>query len=152
MSQSMLFNLNSQTITQFRAIRTETFRFLFNPTNKCNELLNNSNRSLFNQLKLKYFTIRTGSNGPIYNLKNNLNSVKKTKNVQLTNQLKCFNSSNKPSNGEATLNTQKLAEEKSLSIFKRFKEAYKQHGKILIWCHVITCCGWITGFFFLSKG
>ncbi|CAF0969037.1 unnamed protein product [Brachionus calyciflorus] len=40
----------------------------------------------------------------------------------------------------------------SLSIFKRFKEAYKQHGKILLWCHFISCWGWVIGFFFLAKG
>lgn len=39
----------------------------------------------------------------------------------------------------------------SISIFKRFKEAYKQHGKILIWCHFISCWGWVIGFFFLAK-
>jgi hypothetical protein len=41
--------------------------------------------------------------------------------------------------------------EQSLSIFKRFKEAYKQHGKVLIYCHITTCFGWIIGFFLLSK-
>lgn len=39
----------------------------------------------------------------------------------------------------------------SMGIFKRFKEAYKQHGKILIACHVLTSIGWYVGFFFLSK-
>ncbi len=43
------------------------------------------------------------------------------------------------------------SEQQSLSIFKRFKEAYKQHGKVLIYCHITTCFGWIIGFFFLSK-
>lgn len=38
----------------------------------------------------------------------------------------------------------------SLSIFKRFKDAYKQHGKILIYTHIVLCCGWIVGFYFLS--
>lgn len=39
----------------------------------------------------------------------------------------------------------------SIGIFKRFKEAYKQHGKVLIACHVLTSIGWYVGFFFLSK-
>lgn len=39
----------------------------------------------------------------------------------------------------------------TLSIFQRFKEAYKQHGKILIYCHIITCCGWFAGFFVLAE-
>ncbi len=37
------------------------------------------------------------------------------------------------------------------SIFKRFKDAYKQHGKVLIYVHIATCFGWIIGFFALSK-
>ena len=39
----------------------------------------------------------------------------------------------------------------STSIFKRFKEAYKQHGKILIAVHFTTGAGWVFGFFLLSK-
>lgn len=37
------------------------------------------------------------------------------------------------------------------NIFKRFKIAYKQHGKILIICHLISSWGWIVSFFFLAK-
>ncbi len=37
------------------------------------------------------------------------------------------------------------------SIFRRFKDAYKQHGKVLIYVHITTCFGWIIGFFALSK-
>ncbi|RMZ96128.1 hypothetical protein BpHYR1_044184 [Brachionus plicatilis] len=39
----------------------------------------------------------------------------------------------------------------SVSIFKRFKDAYKQHGKILIACHFVSSWGWIISFFFLAK-
>lgn len=39
----------------------------------------------------------------------------------------------------------------SVSIFKRFKDAYKQHGKILVGCHFISSWGWVISFFFLAK-
>lgn len=39
----------------------------------------------------------------------------------------------------------------SKSIFKRFKDAYKQHGKVLIYVHIATCFGWVLGFFALSN-
>lgn len=69
------------------------------------------------------------------------------------NEIKCFNSTS-PHVNETPINTitEATAKQQSLNIFKRFKEAYKQHGKILIWCHVATCCGWFAGFFLLSKG
>lgn len=51
----------------------------------------------------------------------------------------------------ATTVTQSPAAE-TASIFKRFKEAYKQHGKILICTHAVTSIGWYSGFFMLSKG
>lgn len=52
-----------------------------------------------------------------------------------------------PKSSEAELKTTTTTS----GIFQKFKEAYKQHGKILLYCHIITCCGWITGFFFLAK-
>lgn len=45
----------------------------------------------------------------------------------------------------------KANDPQSSSIFKRFKEAYKQHGKILIAVHFTTGAGWVFGFFLLSK-
>ena len=49
------------------------------------------------------------------------------------------------------LNTTSGGQQQSLSIFKRFKEAYKQHGKVLIYCHLTTCVGWMIGFFCLFE-
>lgn len=43
------------------------------------------------------------------------------------------------------------AKAQTFSIFQRFKQAYKQHGKILIYCHILTCCGWFAGFFVLAE-
>lgn len=37
------------------------------------------------------------------------------------------------------------------SIFKRFKEAYNKHGKVLIAVHIVTSCSWVTSFFILSS-
>lgn len=48
--------------------------------------------------------------------------------------------------------SESTARAETMSIFKRFKAAYKQHGKILIWTHLVTSVGWITGFFMLAEG
>ena len=37
------------------------------------------------------------------------------------------------------------------SIFKRFKDAYRKHGKVLLYIHFSTCICWIIGFYFLAK-
>ena len=76
------------------------------------------------------------------------NSQKK----QLSNQNQRPSTNNAGRNEATPTNSEAVAGQVKLSIFKRFKEAYKQHGKILIWTHVVTCCGWIVGLFFLSKG
>lgn len=61
-----------------------------------------------------------------------------------SNNLKLINRRNNSVNNPG----EEIAQQsQSLSIFKRFKEAYRQHGKILIWVHVLTCMGWMTGFF-----
>jgi hypothetical protein len=49
-----------------------------------------------------------------------------------------------------TPSTATTTEAQSKSIFKRFKEAYKQHGQVLIYTHIVLCCGWIVSFYFLS--
>ena len=48
------------------------------------------------------------------------------------------------------LEQQQITPQQSASIFTRFKEAYKQHGKVLVCCHLVLCVGWITGFYILS--
>lgn len=55
-------------------------------------------------------------------------------------------------NNPSTKNLGESTQQPKLSIFKRFKEAYKQHGKVLIYCHLINCSGWMVGLFFLAKG
>ena len=48
-------------------------------------------------------------------------------------------------------NSEKVSEEvKNKSIFSRFKDAYKQHGKVLIYCHIASSFGWVFSFFALS--
>lgn len=60
-------------------------------------------------------------------------------------------SSKATSTTATTVAEQQAVNATSLSIFKRFKEAYKAQGKVLIYCHIVTCCGWMVGFYFLSK-
>ena len=38
-----------------------------------------------------------------------------------------------------------------LSIFMRFKEAYKKHGKVIVFIHLGLCVVWVYGFYILSK-
>lgn len=40
---------------------------------------------------------------------------------------------------------------KSLSIFQRFKQAYKQHGKVLVGVHVATSTVWLGCFYYLAQ-
>ena len=42
-----------------------------------------------------------------------------------------------------------LVEEKT-GILKRFREAYKQYGKILVCVHVVTSAMWIGGFYYAA--
>ncbi len=52
---------------------------------------------------------------------------------------------------ETIANNTQAAEASSLSIFKRFKDAYKQHGKVLVGVHILASFGWIFSFFALAK-
>ena len=46
---------------------------------------------------------------------------------------------------------QKTLKEAEMSLFARFKDAYKKHGKVLIITHVILSCGWFGGFYWLAE-
>ena len=98
-----------------------------------------SSRTLPNQFRLRRSTDETQLS---QNFKQSLLVTNRTK-TQANNQNRL--------NSNVESKSQSPAAPPSNSIFKRFKEAYKQHGKILIWCHVVTCCGWITGLFVLAK-
>ncbi|KAK3086206.1 hypothetical protein FSP39_015197 [Pinctada imbricata] len=37
-----------------------------------------------------------------------------------------------------------------LTIFQRFKQTYKEHGKILIGVHLVTSAGWFGSFFYIA--
>lgn len=133
---------------------------LFSVTNKSVleqlRLVNTSSRSLNLNHRKNYFIkpqlMKLATNGKI-SMKSVIRIDKKNININPSNnqQLKANGSGETANNSAPTAGTVGT-QQKSASIFKRFKEAYKQHGKILIWTHAITCCGWITGFFMLSKG
>ena len=42
-------------------------------------------------------------------------------------------------------------EEESVGIFKRFKDAYKQYGKVMIVFHVATSCVWYGSFVYAAS-
>ena len=43
------------------------------------------------------------------------------------------------------------SDSKSLTIFQRFKRAYKQHGKVLVGVHVATSTVWFGCFYYLAQ-
>ena len=58
----------------------------------------------------------------------------------------------KPSKGkEGTVKEETTAGEENLSIFKRFKRAYKEHGKILVAVHVATSIVWYGSFYTAAR-
>lgn len=54
-------------------------------------------------------------------------------------------SSEKPKEDQGT----DTSEPKELSIYQRFKKAYKEHGKVLVGVHVLTSTVWISSFYYL---
>jgi len=44
-----------------------------------------------------------------------------------------------------------VGEPEKLSVFKRFKKTYKEHGKVLIGVHLFTSSIWFGSFYFLAK-
>ena len=154
--QSRIFFINYSNIQKFTILNqnlsTNVLRSKLSTNFIRNTIQIRKNNFLIscNQLRLKssdpctYFRFRRGDlsksskNGQI--LINN-------RSIQIQNQLKQNLNQSKDINRDVP-----IEQVVKKSIFKRFKEAYKQHGKILLWCHVITCCGWIVGFFLLSEG
>jgi hypothetical protein len=114
-------------------LRIQTFCNISSNFPKQQQLLTLNSHSIL-LIKRFHFQNQLKSNQIILNINNNLRNRQ-----QFLNQQKRFNSTEsetvKPKEG----------------IFKRFKSAYKQHGKVLIYTHIVTCCGWITGFYLLSQ-
>lgn len=54
-------------------------------------------------------------------------------------------------NATAAETPQKTLKEAEMSLFAKFKDAYKKHGKVLIITHVILSCGWAVGFYALAQ-
>jgi hypothetical protein len=140
-SQTRKIQINSKFLSYFTSLKPNT-------------ILNGNNHQ-FIEIKSFYsvksstknylrFTRRAGLAAEIAQFPpKNQSLLINNRNIQISNQIK--QSNQKITQQEAEAATQK-------SIFKRFKDAYKQHGKILIWCHFVTCFGWIVGFFLLAQG
>lgn len=62
-----------------------------------------------------------------------------------------INNKAKDAASNSTSTTAEAQQASSKSILKRFKDAYKQHGKVLIAVHVVASFGWIFSFFALAK-
>ncbi|CAI9737414.1 Hypothetical predicted protein [Octopus vulgaris] len=87
--------------------------------------------------------------GPKYGRQNNIN---------LTNQLvssaycRNFRTNSFHKTSRVQRNGDDIDKEtpKGLSIFQRFKQAYKQHGKVLIGVHLATSAVWLGSFYYLT--
>lgn len=101
--------------------------------------------SLTSNITLQYY-----SKQPTQFLSNN-NSRHLTKKLNLQTTIRSFRKTVLSKEKESAAKEAVPKQKESNSIFKRFKDAYKQHGKVLIYVHITTCCGWITGLFFLAK-
>lgn len=112
-------------------------------------LLNTTNARFLNVNHRKaYFAVRS-------QLIKALNSQKKNAVVRIDQKsltLKPNASQSSKPTESAAAKTPPSSTTEQASIFKRFKEAYKQHGMVLIATHMVTSVGWITGFYMLSKG
>jgi hypothetical protein len=87
----------------------------------------------------------------IKNITNNENLKNQTTRnyAKLNNRQYQINLNNKPTETPPIYNGAET--QVQLSIFKRFKEAYKKHGKVIVIIHLGLCVVWVTCFYFLSK-
>ena len=142
-SSNLLLSTSLSTLRKKFTINYMRTSFLFqNAKNNSNKLYLTFNQQLSSRTSPTYFRFRRSE-------------IKSLKEQLLANNSKQINNSqhrqNNNSQGPNPANNSTKGEAGNLSIFKRFKEAYKQHGKILIWCHVVTCCGWIVAFYCLAR-
>lgn len=73
-----------------------------------------------------------------------------------TRQPKTFSTNNQAKDQEPNVTDKTdtppaLNSEQTLSIFQRFKKAYKEHGKILVAVHVATSIVWFGSFYFAVR-
>jgi hypothetical protein len=137
----------SSTTTTSTTDRISKFAIKFNSTRRVQQ----SNRWITNYSHVKNKQIKEMNKQQVqrfrellFSIKRNRFSTKPDQESTTTSSTNTIKSSSSPTTSATTTTT-------SIGIFKRFKEAYKQHGKILIACHVLTSIGWYVGFFFLSK-
>lgn len=83
------------------------------------------------------------------NQTNNFNKANETVESATTNKTLTAATEQASKNATQTIISNAEAEVPA-GIFKRFKAAYKQHGKVLLACHVVLCGFWFTGFYFLA--
>lgn len=112
-------------------------------------LLNTTNARFLNVNHRKaYFAVRSQIIKALNSQKKN--AVVRIDQKSLTLKPSASQQPSKPTESAAAKTPSSTTEQ--ASIFKRFKEAYKQHGMVLIGTHMVTSVGWITGFYMLSKG
>ena len=123
-----------------------------------------------NQTQINAFNSNSLNTIKINFIRNSNNSYCKSKFKTFKNYIRSYNqqlNSSKPSPqttqnatkggsnsntiGNVVNNLEQQQVEVKIGIFKRFKEAYRKHGKVLIACHVTTCIGWFCGFYLLSR-
>lgn len=108
-------------------------------------------KSNFQPFVLPKHTIRTSQIQYQNNTISNRLIDKRSRNI-VSRENYFSSGTNKAKDTTGTSSTTAEAQEaSSKSIFKRFKDAYKQHGKVLIAVHIMASFGWIFSFFALAK-
>lgn len=126
----------------FSAHLNGNFRFRLINTSSCS---NGSSNSNFGSSRRSFDVFRANQ------MIKNLNSQQKPSNPVLKVDKKTLTVKTTESKPGAEKSAKTTAAAGTVSIFKRFKEAYKQHGKILIWTHLVTSVGWTCGFLLLAR-
>lgn len=111
-----------------------------------------------NRIQRKHTQAENGANSKTSGEEKN--SVKKNNETTSTTQTNQSTTSSEQSEqdnqSEKTLQTEEnenkdSTEDKPLTIFQRFKKAYKEHGKILVCVHLATSTVWFGSFYYAAK-
>lgn len=109
------------------------------------------------RIQRKHTQAENGANSKTSGEEKNVKKNNETTTTTQTNQSPTSSEQSEQDNqSEKTLQTEEneskdSTEDKPLSIFQRFKKAYKEHGKILVCVHLATSAVWFGSFYYAAK-
>jgi len=95
-------------------------------------------------------SVRRVSNGKWRYSFSNINENKKESIAKSDIDQKSRSDAELADNAEDSSASEKLTNVENPGILQRFREAYKQYGKILVCVHVVTSALWISGFYYAA--